>query len=108
MRATAPDEWADAVAFDAAVRELPGHAASMDGARGFLHASRVPLAEAPIDHVTRREWADAQVDLFDAIADQAAEDGVANGCSPFGCRSDSPAGEWATNLEEDEPLEAVG
>ncbi|SHW76137.1 Uncharacterised protein [Mycobacteroides abscessus subsp. abscessus] len=41
--------------------------------------STVPLDLAPIDRVTRAEYADMQLDLF--------EDGDPDGCSPYGCRS---------------------
>lgn len=51
----------------------------------FLHRSRVPLDQAPIDRVTRREWADRQGDLFDEL-----EDGDPDGCSPWTCRSGLP------------------
>jgi hypothetical protein len=91
-----PDLWADAVAFDRAIRK--------GGARGlplnreaFLHRSRVPLDIAPIDRMTKREWADRQTDLLDQLADAAAgvdvdEYGDPDGCSPYGCRSGSPVG----------------
>lgn len=84
LRDNYPDEWADAVAFDAAIRDggsnpLPaGHGA-------YLHASLLPLAEAPIDRVTRNEWKDRQADIFDVI-----EEGDPDGCSPYGCRSGAP------------------
>lgn len=51
----------------------------------FLHRSRVPLDQAPIDRVTRREWTDRQGDLFDEV-----EDGDPDGCSPWTCRSGLP------------------
>ena len=55
MRATRPDEWTDACAVDAALR--------IGGSRGmlateFMHPSRVPLTEAPIDDDAR------QADMF--------------------------------------------
>jgi hypothetical protein len=86
LRDTRPEEWADAVAFDAAIRT------SGRGTAGeqYLHRSRLPLDRAPIDRMTRNEWADRQIDLFDAVADQAAEDGDPDGCSPYGCRSGTP------------------
>jgi hypothetical protein len=58
----------------------------------FLHSSLKPLDKAPIDRVSRTEWADRQTNLFDAIADIEAgvdEDGDPDGCSPYGCRSGS-------------------
>lgn len=91
MRDERPDEWADAVDFDRRIRH--GYARALaDGQplRGtaYLHASRVPLDEAPIDRVTRGEWKGRQVDVFDAAAD--ADDGLERqrGCSPFVCRGE--------------------
>src|SRR4051812_13156948 len=59
MRNERPAEFADAVQFDAAMR----HGAARANAQGqplrgqmFLHRSRVPLDQAPIDRVTAREW----------------------------------------------------
>lgn len=85
LREEAPAEWADAVDFDAEIRNGSARAnANGSELRGsmFLHRSRVPLGQAPIDHVTRREWSDRQGDLFDE-----AEDGDPDGCSPWTCRS---------------------
>jgi hypothetical protein len=84
-----PDEWADAVDFDAAIRRGGARGLPLDG-QAFLHRSRVPLDHAPIDRVTRREWADRQGDVFDVLADQELEDGDPDGCSPYGCRSGLP------------------
>ena len=97
LRDGSPAEWADAVDFDERIRF---------GARGgtrdlslqgeaFLHRSRLPLAQAPIDRVTSREWRERQGDLFEALADAEAgydpdEDGDPDGCSPYGCRSGAP------------------
>ncbi|MEG8183922.1 hypothetical protein GZH49_36235 [Nocardia terpenica] len=85
MRDHRPDEWADACDFDHCIRK--GNAGA-DPIRGeaFLHRSRVPLELAPIDRVTRREWADRQLDIFDELAEQ----GDLDGCSPYGCRSGTP------------------
>ena len=79
-----PDEWADAVAFDAAIRKGGARGLPLNG-EAFLHRSRLPLAQAPIDRVTAREHAENQVDIFDLI-----EDGDPDGCSPYGCRSGLP------------------
>ncbi len=94
LRDNRPDEWADAVAFDAAIRQ-GGSNPTPDGGQAFLHRSLLPLSIAPIDRVTRREQAERQTDLLDALADQAAgydpaEDGDPDGCSPYGCRSGVP------------------
>ncbi len=82
LRDNHPTEWADAVAFDAAIRKGGSRGLPLDGT-AYLHRSRVPLDQAPIDRVTRGEWNDRQVDLLDLIA----EDGDPDGCSPYGCRS---------------------
>lgn len=84
LRDNRPEEWADAVAFDQAIRKGGSRGLPLNG-EAFLHRSRVPLDLAPIDRVTRPEWADRQVDLLDLIA----EEGDPDGCSPYGCRSGS-------------------
>lgn len=89
MRDHHPDEWADACQFDAAIRngganDLP------DGAEAFLHRSRVPLAEAPIDKISVFEWRTRQGNVFDALSELEIEDGDPDGCSPYGCRSGLP------------------
>ncbi|MEV7888431.1 hypothetical protein ACWD3I_29810 [Streptomyces sp. NPDC002817] len=92
IRDNNPEEWADVVAFDAAIRQ--GNArANASGNRllgqAFLHRSRVPLAQAPIDHVTAAEWAARQQELDDlAAAVEELENGVADGCSPWACRGE--------------------
>ncbi|MEU7646346.1 hypothetical protein [Streptomyces huasconensis] len=93
IRDSSPQEWADVVAFDAAIRQ--GNArANATGNRllgeAFLHRSRVPLDQAPIDHVTGAEWAALQQELGDSEADaQELEDGVIDGCSPWACRGEA-------------------
>jgi hypothetical protein len=86
LRDNHPDEWADAVAFDEAIRKGGARGLPLNG-EAFLHRSRVPLSIAPIDRVTRKEWADRTPDIFDALAEQGDPDG----CSPYGCRSGQPA-----------------
>lgn len=78
LRDTHPEQWADAVDFDRRIRKGGASANPLDG-EAFLHRSRVPLDLAPIDRVTRGEYADMQLNLF--------EDGDPDGCSPYGCRS---------------------
>lgn len=78
MRDDSPEEWKDAVDFDASIRA--GNArATANGVpllgQAFLHRSRKPLHKAPIDHVTRNERVEA---------------GDPDGCSPFSCRSGEP------------------
>ncbi|WP_431935771.1 hypothetical protein [Micromonospora sp. RP3T] len=86
LRDNHPDEFADAVAFDEAIRKGGARGLPLDG-EAFLHRSRVPLAVAPIDRVTRKEWGDRSPDIFDALAEQGDPDG----CSPYGCRSGAAA-----------------
>lgn len=83
LRDNHPRQWEDAVVFDAEIRK-GGAREGKEPIRGeaFLHRSRVPLALAPIDHKTRGEYAEDQLDLF--------EDGDPDGCSPYGCRSGEP------------------
>lgn len=85
LRDNRPDEWADAVEFDRQIRKGGARGLPLNG-EAFLHRSRVPLDLAPINRVTRREWADRQMDIFDVI-----EDGDPDGCSPYGCRSGEAA-----------------
>lgn len=90
IRDNAPDEWADAVAFDYAIRNGSARAnAQGQELRGqmYLHRSRLPLDQAPIDRVTAHEWKQQQITVDDAIADQLMEDGDPDGCSPWACRS---------------------
>lgn len=93
LRDEQPEEWADAVDFDRRIRQ--GYARAIaDGkplhGTAYLHASRVPLDQAPIDRVTHAEWKNRQVDVFDAAAD--AEVPEQRGCSPFVCRGEDE--EW--------------
>jgi hypothetical protein len=88
LRDDSPEEFADAVDFDASIRAGSARATARgQNLRGsmFLHRSRVPLGEAPIDRVTAGEWKSRQGDLFDQD-----EDGDPDGCSPFTCRSGEP------------------
>lgn len=85
MRDNRPDEWAEAVAFDHAIRKGGARGPKLKG-EAFLHRSRVPLAQAPIGRITRAEYADMQLDIFDEIAEHGSPDG----CSPWGCRSGEP------------------
>lgn len=86
LRDEHPDEWADAVAFDEAIRRGGASPLPLHG-EAFLHRSRVPLSIAPIDRVTRAEWRGRQIDLLDQLADDEMEHGDPDGCSPYGCRS---------------------
>ncbi|MGW5212834.1 hypothetical protein ACWEQO_16930 [Streptomyces sp. NPDC004051] len=91
IRDTSPSEWADVVEFDAAIRQ--GNArANASGRRllgeAFLHRSRVPLSQAPIDHVTAAERAALRISADEA---DVLENGVEDGCSPWACRGDADA-----------------
>ncbi len=79
LRDNHPDEWADAVDFDEAIRRGGARGLPLDG-QAFLHRSRVPLSLAPIDRTTRTERLGWQLDLLDELGDP-------DGCSPYGCRS---------------------
>lgn len=90
LRDEQPDEWADAVDFDRAIRA--GNARGNANGKpllgeAYLHRSRLPLDQAPIDRVTAHEWASRQTDLFGQVADAQLEQGDPDGCSPWSCRS---------------------
>ncbi|MCG0285440.1 hypothetical protein [Streptomyces sp. PSAA01] len=92
IRNTSPSEWADVVEFDAAIRKGNARAAAGNRLLGeaFLHRSRVPLGEAPIDHVTAAERAAQQQELGTGEEDaEELEQGVLDGCSPWACRGEA-------------------
>ncbi|MCX5203167.1 hypothetical protein OG897_17145 [Streptomyces sp. NBC_00237] len=93
IRDTSPREWEDVVAFDAAIRAGNARATATGNpllGQAFLHRSRVPLDQAPVDHVTAAEWASLQTELADGPDAQELERGVADGCSPWSCRGSDP------------------
>ncbi|WP_371551328.1 hypothetical protein OG266_38215 [Streptomyces sp. NBC_00554] len=94
IRDTSHQEWADVVAFDAAIRQGNARANAAGNrllGQAFLHRSRVPLDQAPIDHVTAAEWAARQQELDDqATVVEELETGVVDGCSPWACRGSEP------------------
>ncbi|MFF3620017.1 hypothetical protein [Streptomyces sp. NPDC002467] len=91
LRDTDPQAWAEVVAFDKAYR----HGAGMTQQR-YLHASCLPLDEAPIDVRQPREWKPTTVtDQVYAAQLQRAEDGDPDGCSPWACRSGRPVDDAA-------------
>jgi hypothetical protein len=98
LRDNHPEEFADAVAFDRAIRKGGARGLPLNG-EAFLHRARVPLDIAPIDRVTSREWQDRQTDIFGQLAD-IAEDGDPDGCSPYGCRSGADVSEPAVYATE--------
>lgn len=93
LRDEHPDEWADAVDFDHAIRS--GNARGNANGKpllgeAYLHRSRLPLDLAPIGRVTAHEWGKQQTDIFGQIADIELEEGDPDGCSPWSCRSGAP------------------
>ncbi|NEB89016.1 hypothetical protein G3I43_33360 [Streptomyces anulatus] len=104
IRDESPEEWADVVEFDARIRQGNARATASGNpllGKAYLHRSRVPLSEAPIDHVTAAEWAARQQEVNEAtgpVANEATgpvdpedlEQGVADGCSPWSCRGSEP------------------
>ncbi|MQS14722.1 hypothetical protein F7Q99_21260 [Streptomyces kaniharaensis] len=93
LRDGSPEEWQDVVEFDHAIRKGNARATAQGTpllGQAYLHRSRRPLDQAPIDRVTAHEWSGRQGDIFDAIADAELENGDADGCSPWSCRSGAP------------------
>jgi len=94
IRDNSPEEWEDVVAFDAAIRKGNARANATGNqllGQAYLHRSRVPLCEAPIDHVTAAERAAMQQEL--GVEETNAEElelGVSEGCSPWACRGSAP------------------
>ncbi|WP_433549099.1 hypothetical protein ACQPZG_31595 [Streptomyces sp. CA-294286] len=94
IRDASPSEWQDVVAFDAAIRKGNARANKTGNpllGEAFLHRSRVPLSEAPIDHVTAAERAALQSQLPDETNADELEYGITDGCSPWACRGEGPA-----------------
>lgn len=98
MKAGQPAEWADACEFDERIRHgHPGFPTPLRG-QAFVHRSRVPLADANLERITRGEWRERQgeLDLTAAprldstidgrLVDLDDFDDDPPGCSPFGCR----------------------
>lgn len=94
VRDNDPDGWADAVAFDRQIRH--GHPAAISrwgrpNGTFFLHSSCRPLDQVDLDQPTRRR------PRADPAAEPEAEPagdepaGDPDGCSPWACRSGSPA-----------------
>lgn len=84
LRDNHPEEWDDAVDFDAAIRNGSARAnANGDELRGsmFLHSSLLPLADAPLTRKTAAEKAGGVQQMF-GDPDEFT-------CSPFSCKGDS-------------------
>ncbi|MEU3616834.1 hypothetical protein ABZ725_31705 [Streptomyces sp. NPDC006872] len=81
------------VAFDADIRQGDARANASGNrllGQAFLHCSRVPLGQTPIDHITAAAWAARQQELDDGAAMvEELEHGVVDGCSPWACRGAS-------------------
>lgn len=93
IRDTSPQEWADVVASDAAVRQGNARANATGNqllGQAFLHRPRLPPDEAPIDRVTAAEWASQQQPKAEAPGVEEREQGVVEGCSPWACRGGEP------------------
>lgn len=101
LRDKSPEEWKDAVEFDAAIRAGSARANAQGQpllGQAFLHRSRVPLDQAPIDKVSYHEWASRQSDVLNLIAVSEYEERLSavdnasmTGCSPFSCRTSEEA-----------------
>ncbi|MFD0373741.1 hypothetical protein [Streptomyces sp. NPDC127112] len=92
IRDSSPSEWADVVEFDGAIRHGNARANATGNpllGQAYLHRSRVPLSEAPIDHVTAAEWAALQQDTGAPDAEDL-EAGAVDGCSPWACKGEQP------------------
>ncbi|WP_091456503.1 hypothetical protein [Actinokineospora iranica] len=90
LRDNDPDGWADAVAFDKAIRHGHPHATAQgQPLRGqyFLHRSCVPLDQADLDTPTKTT---RHLRLITSPT-VTNEDGGSDGCSPWSCRSGEPA-----------------
>ncbi|MEU5613520.1 hypothetical protein AB0H03_33220 [Streptomyces sparsogenes] len=86
MRDHHPAEWADAVAFDYAIRSGNARGTAAGSpllGQAYLHRSCLPLDRAPIDRVSAHEWKQRQGSLLDLLADHEEEPA---GCSPWTCR----------------------
>jgi hypothetical protein len=96
LRDRNPQEWQDAVDFDAAIRAGSARANAMGQpllGQAFLHRSRLPLDQAPIDRVGFKEWASRQGDALAMLSvadfeESLEDDRGLGGCSPFSCRTD--------------------
>jgi hypothetical protein len=94
LRDRNPQEWQDAVDFDAAIRAGSARANAMGKpllGQAFLHRSRLPLDQAPIDRVGFQEWASRQGDALAMLSvsdfeESLDDDRGLGGCSPFNCR----------------------
>lgn len=99
MREERPDEFADAVDFDRAIRAGSARANALGKAlRGemYLHRSLLPLDQAPIDRITRQELRDRQTDLIAELSLAEYAGGLDEqeefSCGPFACITGEPVG----------------
>lgn len=92
IRDTSPAKWRDVVEFEAAIRKGNARANATGNhllGQAFLHRSRVPLDQAPIDHVTAAERAAHHNEP--TSSGEEPEKGVSDGCSPWACRGEADA-----------------
>lgn len=109
QRDNRPADHADACDFDEAIRGgSPRATARGHALRGqaFLHESRVPLAQAPIGHVTRGEGQRRQLDMLGVLSVEgvvtAMRAGVpVHGCGPYSM-CDTEDDDEAIDMEDDE------
>lgn len=95
MRDHKPALWANAVAFDRQIRNGGSRPLPAKAVAAYLHPSCRPLDEAPIEKMSRAEYAELQGSLFEArtlkLSFERLENGAENSCSPHGCRDGDPA-----------------
>lgn len=89
LRDNHPQQWAQAVEFDRAIRSGSARA-NANGqpllGQAFLHPSLQPLDQAPIDAPPRRR----HLRLVGQDESEDWEHGDPDGCSPWACRSGRP------------------
>ena len=93
IRDNRPDEWADVVAFDKAIRNgYPRANAKGQELRDefYLHPSLLPLDEAPIDKPEKGTRQRLGLELSQILGGgYDPESGFGQGCGPWSCRSGS-------------------
>lgn len=94
LRDHQPELWADAVAFDRAIRNGGSRPLPPKATAAYVHPLCVPLDQAPIDRMSKAEYGELQGSLFDRkslrLSIEVLENGRKGGCSPHGCESGEP------------------
>jgi len=85
LRDSQPEEFADAVLFDTQMRENNNN--SKLRGTPFLHRSLLPLNQAPIDYVSKKEAAEIMRESGE-IFFSSEDNSVGFTCSPFSCDGD--------------------